>query len=59
MSGQENTIVRIYFVAAFDGANHKGMLYNLCSVGIEGSMLSIPEVFIKSFTVSYGGQLSE
>ena len=40
-SGQEARIVQIYFSAAFDRVNHLGILYNLCSVGIGGSVLSI------------------
>ena len=34
-SGQEAMIVQIDFSAAFDRANHQGILYRLCSVGIE------------------------
>ena len=37
---QEARIVQIYFSAAFDSVNHPGILYNLCSVGIGGSLLS-------------------
>ena len=40
-SEQEATIVLIDFSAAFDRVNHKGILYELCSVGIGGSVLSI------------------
>ena len=40
-SGQEARIVQIDFSAAFDRANHLGILYKLCSVGIGGSVLSI------------------
>ena len=40
-SGQEARIVQIDFSAAFDRVNHLGILYNLCSVGIGGSVLSI------------------
>ena len=40
-SGQETRIVQIDFSAAFDRANHQGILYKLCSVGIGASVLSI------------------
>ena len=40
-SGYEARIVQIDFSAAFDGVNHQGILYKLCSVGIGGSVLSI------------------
>ena len=40
-SGQYARIVQIDFSAAFDRVNHLGILYKLCSVGIEGSVLSI------------------
>ena len=40
-SGQEATIVQIYFGAAFDRVNQLGILYKLFSVGIGGSVLSI------------------
>ena len=39
-SGLEIRIVQIDFSAAFDSVNHLGILYNLCSVGIGGSVLS-------------------
>ena len=32
--------MQIDFSAAFDRVNHLGILYRLCSVGIEGSVLS-------------------
>ena len=37
-SGQEARIVQIDFTAAFDRVNHLGILYELCSVGIGGSV---------------------
>ena len=40
-SWQEARIVQIDFSAAFHRVNHQGILYWLCSVGIEGSVLSI------------------
>ena len=40
-SGQEAGIVMTDFSATFDRVNHQGILYKLCSVGIEGSVLSI------------------
>ena len=39
-SGQEARIVQVDFSVAFDGVNHQGILYKLCSVGIGGSVLS-------------------
>ena len=33
--------MKIDFSAAFDGVNHQGILYKLCSVDIGGSVLSI------------------
>ena len=45
-SGQEARIVQIDFRAAFDTVNHQGILYNLCSVGIGGSVLSILTQFL-------------
>ena len=58
-SGQEAGIVQIDFSAAFDRVNHQGILYQLCSVGIGGSVLSILIVSIKPITAYYGGWLSE
>ena len=40
-SGQEAGIGQIDFSAAFDKVDHQGILYWLCSVGFEGSVLSI------------------
>ena len=34
--GQEARIVQIDFSAAFDRVNHQGILFKLCSVGVEG-----------------------
>ena len=39
--GQEARIVQIDFSAAFDRVNHQGILYEHCSVGIGGFVLSI------------------
>ena len=47
-SGQEFSIVQIYFSAAFDSVNHLGILYKLCSVGIGGSVLSILTQFLSN-----------
>ena len=33
--------MKIDFSAAFDRVNNQGILYKLCSVGIEGSVLSL------------------
>ena len=58
-SGQEARIVQIEF-SAFDRVNHLGILYNLCSVGIGGSVLSkFNTVSIKPITARYGGWLSK
>ena len=45
-SGQEARIVQILFSAAFDKVNHQGILYRLCSLGIEGSVLSVLTQFL-------------
>ena len=47
-SGQEARIVQIDFSAAFDRANHHGILYRLCSVGIGGFVLSILTQFLSN-----------
>ena len=47
-SGQEARIVQIDFSAAFDRVNHLGILYNLCSVGIGGSIPSILTQFLSN-----------
>ena len=47
-SGQEARIVQIDFSAAFDSVNHLGILYNLCSVCIGGSVLSILTQFLSN-----------
>ena len=39
--GEWARIVQMDFSVAFDKANHLGILYKLCSVGIGGSVLSI------------------
>ena len=49
-SGQEARIVQIAFSAAFDGVNHLGILYKLCSVGILGSVLSILTQFLSDLS---------
>ena len=40
-SGTEARIVQSNFSSAFDRVNHHGILYKLCSAGIECSLLSI------------------
>ena len=47
-SGQEARIAQIDFSAAFDRVNHQGILYKHCSVGIEGSVLSILTQFLSN-----------
>ena len=44
-SGQEAKIVKIDFTPAFDRVSHQRILYKLCSVGIEDSMLSVVSCF--------------
>ena len=58
-SRQEANIVQIDFSTAFDRVNHQGILYRLCSVGIEGSVVFILTVSVKQVTARYGGWLSE
>ena len=47
-SRQEARTVQIDFTAAFDRVNHQGILYRLCSVGIEGSVLPILTQFLSN-----------
>ena len=47
-SEQEAMIVQIDFSAVFDRVNHQGILYQLCSVGIGGSVLSILTQFLSN-----------
>ena len=47
-SGQEARIVQIDFSAAFDRANHRGILCKLGSVGIGGSVLSLLTQFLSN-----------
>ena len=47
-SGQEALIVQIDFSAAIDRVNHLGILYQLCSVGIAGFVLSILTQFLSN-----------
>ena len=47
-SGQEARMVQIDFSAAFDRVNYQGILNRLCSVGIGGSVLSIPTQFLSN-----------
>ena len=46
--GQVARIVMINFSAAFDKVNQQGILYKLCTVGIEGSMLSVLTQFLSN-----------
>ena len=46
-SGPEARIVQIDFSAAFDWVNHQGFLYNLGSMGIGGSVLSMFTQFLQ------------
>ena len=47
-SGQEERILKIVFTAAVDRVNHQGILYELCSLGIGGSVLSILTQFLSN-----------
>ena len=47
-SGPEARIGQINFSAAIDRVNHQGILYQLCSVGIGGSVLSILTQFLSN-----------
>ena len=47
-SGKEARIMQIDFSAAFDRVNHLGFLYNHCSVGTGGSVLSILTQFLSN-----------
>ena len=47
-SGQEVSIVQIYFSAAIDTVSHQVILYRLCSVGIGGPVLSILTQFLSN-----------
>ena len=47
-SGQEARIVQIDFSAPFDRVTNLGILYNLCSVGIGGSVLCILTQFLSN-----------
>ena len=44
----EARIVQIDFSAAYDRVNHHGVLYNLCSVGVGGSVLSVLTQFLSN-----------
>ena len=46
--GQEARIVQIDFSAAFDRVNHQGILFKLCSMGVVGSVLSVPPQFLSN-----------
>ena len=46
--GQEARIVQIYFSAAFDRVNHHWILFKLGSVGVLGSVLSVPTQFLSN-----------
>ena len=46
--GQEARIVQIDFSAAFDRANHQGILFKLCSVVVGGSVLSVLTQFLSN-----------
>ena len=58
-SWQEARIVQIDFSAAFDRVNQLGILYKLCSVGIEFCLVYIDTVSIKPITARCGGWMSE
>ena len=47
-SGHEARIMQIHFGAALDKVNHHGILYELCSVAIGVSVLSIMTQFLSN-----------
>ena len=46
--GQEDRIVQMDFSAAFDRVNHLGILFQLWSVGVGGSVLSVLTQFLSN-----------
>ena len=46
--GQEASVVQIDFSAPFDRVNHQGILLKLCSVGVDGSVLSVLTQFLSN-----------
>ena len=46
--GYEARIVQIDFNAAFDSVNHHGILFQLCFVGVGGSVLSVLTQFLSN-----------
>ena len=46
--GQEARIVQIDFSATFERVNHQGILFKLCSVGVDGSVLSVLTQFLSN-----------
>ena len=46
--GKEARIVQIDCSAAFDRVNHQGILFKLYSVGVGGSVLSVPTQFLSN-----------
>ena len=59
-TGQEARILQTNFSVAFDRVHHQGILFKFCSVGVGGSVLSVPThvVSLNSVTVYRGGWLS-
>ena len=55
--GQEARMVQIDLCAAFERVNHQSILFKLCSVGVEGSVLSVLIVSLESIIVCRGGWL--
>ena len=45
---QQTRMVQIDFSAAFYYVDHHGILFKLCSVGVEGSVLSVPTQFLSN-----------
>ena len=46
--GQKARMVQIDFSAAFDSINHQGILFELSSVRVVGSVLSVPTQFFSN-----------
>ena len=46
--GHEASIVQIDFCAAFDRVNHQRIIFELCFVGVGGSVLSVLTQFLSN-----------
>ena len=48
--GSESRLMQLYFNAAFDRVNRRGLLHKLSAVGLGGSILVVLEQFLKDRT---------